>query len=157
MRLLKNALQSLYQATVHSEESMSKVNTSLKKPYRYSALLLAGLFSLSLLAGCSYLEPYKAPLTQGNVMTNESVQLLQEGLTQAQVRELLGPPMGQNAFNPKHWEYIYYTSTENSQTKNLAKHLVLKFDNDNLLNSWKMAEQNVKLKEDDSWLGLGWF
>jgi len=136
---------------------MSKVNTSLKKPYHFTALLLAGLFSLSLLAGCSYLEPYKAPLTQGNVITNDSVKLLQEGLTQAQVRVSLEPQMSQKPFNPKHWEYIYYTSTENSQTKNLAKHLVLKFDNDNLLNSWKMAEQNVKLKEDDSWLGLGWF
>ena len=136
---------------------MSKVNTSLKKPYHFTALLLAGLFSLSLLAGCSYLEPYKAPLTQGNVITNDSVKLLQEGLTQAQVRVSLEPQMGHKPFNPIQWEYIYYTSTENSQTKNLAKHLVLKFDNDNLLNSWKMAEQNVKLKEDDSWLGLGWF
>ena len=136
---------------------MSKVTTTLKKPYHSSAFLLIGLFSLSLLAGCSYLEPYKAPLTQGNVMTNESIDLLQEGLTQPQVRELLGPPMGENAFNPKHWEYIYYTTDKNAHAKNVTKHLVLKFDRDNFLSEWKMTETNVQLKEDDSWLGLGLF
>lgn len=136
---------------------MSKANSTLKKSYRPNAILFAGLFSLSLLSGCSYIEPYKAPLTQGNIMTGESVSLLQEGLTQEQVRELLGPPMGQDTFNPKHWEYLYYTTAENSQTKNLAKHLVLKFDNDNLLSSWTSSDEKVQLRQDKSWLGLGWF
>ncbi|BCN93110.1 hypothetical protein THMIRHAM_08950 [Thiomicrorhabdus immobilis] len=136
---------------------MSKVNSILKKSHRLNAILLAGVFSLSLLSGCSYLDPYKAPLTQGNIMTAESVSLLQEGLTQSQVRELLGPPMGQDTFNPKHWEYLYYTTAANSQTKNLAKHLVLKFDNDNLLSSWTSSDEKVQLKQDNSWLGLGWF
>lgn len=136
---------------------MSKVNSILKNFNRPSSLLLAGLFSLSLLSGCSYLEPYKAPLTQGNIMTQESVSLLQEGLTKGQVRELLGPPMGQDTFNPKHWDYVYYTTAENSKTKKLAKHLVLNFDNDDLLDNWKSNNEKIQLKEDSSWLGLGWF
>ncbi|WP_233993137.1 outer membrane protein assembly factor BamE [Thiomicrorhabdus sp. Milos-T2] len=136
---------------------MSKVNSILKKINRSSSLFLAGLFSLSLLSGCSYLAPYKAPLTQGNIMTQESVNLLQEGLTKGQVRELLGPPMGQDTFNPKHWDYLYYTTAENSETKILAKHLVINFDNDDLLDSWKTSNDNVQLKKDNSWLGLGWF
>lgn len=90
-------------------------------------------------------------------MTQESVSLLQEGLTKGQVRELLGPPMGQDTFNPKHWDYVYYTTAENSKTKKLAKHLVLNFDNDDLLDNWKSNNTNVQLKEDSSWLGLGWF
>ncbi|WP_198525643.1 outer membrane protein assembly factor BamE [Thiomicrorhabdus sp. Kp2] len=136
---------------------MSKTNTSLTSTARSRSIILAGVFSLSLLSGCSYLEPYKAPLTQGNVMTKESLKLLQEGLTQSQVRELLGPPMGQNPFDPSHWEYIYYSSESNSQTKNNAVHIVLKFDNDKLLNSWQEQDQKVTLKEDDSFLGLDWF
>ncbi len=136
---------------------MSKLNF-LKKttsPLRASALI-AGL-AISMLSGCSYLEPYKAPLVQGNVMTQESIQLLQEGLTKSQVRELLGPPMGEHPFNPQHWEYTYYSSIENAQNKEHSLQLVLDFDKDNLLKSWKETEQSVQLKKDDSWLGLGWF
>lgn len=125
-----------------------------KKP-----LYLAAVFSMSLafLSGCSYLEPYKAPLTQGNVMTTESINLLQEGLSKGQVRELLGPPIGQHPFNPNHWEYTYFTTDQNSKTEEHTRHLVLKFDNDQLLQSWKEVKHNVQLKKDDSWLGLGWF
>jgi len=136
---------------------MLKANTSLKKTNHSAGIILTGLLSLSLLSGCSYLEPYKAPLTQGNVMTNESVKLLQEGLTQGQIRELLGPPMGANAFNPKHWEYVYFTTDENANTKNSSTHLVLKFDNDGLLDSWSQSEPKIQLNKDNSWLGLGWF
>ncbi len=90
-------------------------------------------------------------------MTSESVQLLQEGLTQNQVRELLGPPMGENAFNPKHWEYVYYTTDKKAQAQKLTKHLVLNFDNDYLLANWTKTDNHVQLKQDDSWLGLDWF
>jgi len=128
----------------------------LKSPSIRPAFLAAGL-SLSLLTGCSYLEPYKAPLVQGNVMTNEAVQLLQEGLSKSQVRELLGPPLGEHPFNPNHWEYTYYSSIQDEKSKKFSRHLVLKFDKDQLLSSWQETEHNVQLKEDKSWLGLGWF
>jgi len=136
---------------------MSKTNTSFTLLSRTRSLFLVGLLSFGLLSGCSYFEPYKAPLTQGNVMTKESLTLLQEGLTQSQVRELLGPPMGKNPFNPSVWEYIYYSSEINSETKNNTAHVVLKFDKDKLLSSWKEEKPMAQLKKDDSWLGLGWF
>lgn len=136
---------------------MFKNTTSYLFTLRSRSLIFAGILSVGLLSGCSYLEPYKAPLTQGNVMTKESLTLLQEGLTQSQVRELLGPPMGQNPFNPSHWEYVYYSSITNSQSDKNAVHVVLKFDNDKLLNSWKEQAETVALEEDDSFLGLGWF
>lgn len=136
---------------------MFKNTTTYSFTLRSRSLILAGILSVGLLSGCSYLEPYKAPLTQGNVMTKESLTLLQEGLTQSQVRELLGPPMGQNPFNSSHWEYVYYSSLTNSQTNKNAVHVVLKFDNEKLLNSWKEQAETVALEENDSFLGLGWF
>jgi len=136
---------------------MATVNSLFKKSFRSNSIVIATVLSAGLLTGCSYLEPYKAPVTQGNVMTTESVGLLQEGLTKQQVRELLGPPTGANPFNPMHWEYIYYTTISNSKTKDHTRHLVLQFDKDNLLDNWKESNHNVALKEDDSWLGLGWF
>ena len=157
MILQKNAFLIPTKGILHSEESMSKTNNSFTLLSRSRSLFLIGLFSIGLLSGCSYLEPYKAPLTQGNVMTKESLSLLQEGLTQSQVRELLGPPMGQNPFNPEHWEYIYYSSETNSQTKNKRSHVVLTFDKDKLLSTWKEEKEAIDINKDDSWLGLGWF
>ncbi len=119
-------------------------------------ITLSLALSVSMLSGCSYLEPYKAPLTQGNVMTQESVSLLQEGLTKGQVRELLGPPQGQNAFNPNHWEYIFYSSNTELHAES-ARHLTINFDESEMLKDWQASPANIELKQDDSWLGLDWF
>ncbi len=129
------------------------------KPTRpnVKSLTVTLLLSSALLSGCSYLEPYKAPLVQGNVMTAESVDLLQEGLTKNQVRELLGPPMGQHPFNPNQWEYTYFSSEKNDKTAKLSRYLTIEFDNDQLLANWSEKENEVALKQDDSWLGLDWF
>ncbi|QCU89963.1 outer membrane protein assembly factor BamE [Thiomicrorhabdus sediminis] len=131
----------------------AKCKTTLRTLF-IGAFVTAGLASLS---ACSYLEPYKAPTVQGNIMTPESVNLLQVGLTQGQVRELLGPPMGSNPFNPLHWEYIYYSTAETKNKKRVRKHLVLNFDQNKFLSNWKQQDLQVELKEDKSWLGLGWF
>ena len=121
-----------------------------------STTLALGL-SASLLSGCSYLEPYKAPITQGNVVTQESVDLLQEGLSKSQVVELFGPPLGEHPFNPNHWEYTYYSSLSNERTQVYTRHLILKFDDDQYLESWQETPQSIQLNEDKSFLGLGWF
>ena len=118
-------------------------------------LIVLGL-SLSLLSGCSYFQPYKAPLTQGNVMTQEAVSSLQIGLDKNQVRELLGPPLGKDPFNPNNWEYIFYS--ENTELhSDSAKHLVIHFDQDEMLESWAMRDKTIKLKQNNSFLGLGLF
>ncbi len=136
---------------------MLKPKTSLNLKTKILATLLVSGLSLTSLSGCSFIQPYKAPLTQGNLMTAESVNLLQEGLTKQQVRELLGPPTGQHPFMPDHWEYIYYSNVENSKSEEHTIHLAVIFDDDQLLSKWEKKPHNVKLKKDDSWLGLGWF
>lgn len=121
-----------------------------------AATLALALGSVSL-SGCSYLEPYKAPIVQGNVMTQEAVSLLQQGLSKSQVVELLGPPLGEHPFNPNHWEYTYYTNLDDAKTKKYSRHLVLNFDQDQYLDNWKETEHTASVQEDDSWLGLDWF
>jgi outer membrane protein assembly factor BamE len=128
----------------------------INRQIKIKLLGLSLALSASLLSGCSYLEPYKAPLTQGNVMTEESVSHIQEGLTKGQVRELLGPPQGKNPFNPNHWEYIFYSSNSTLHTDS-ARHLIINFDEDEMIKDWKSLPANVTLNQDDSWLGLDWF
>lgn len=118
---------------------------------------VALILSAFILSGCSYLEPYEAPIYQGNVMTEESVKLLQEGLSKNQVRELLGPPHGEHPFNPNHWEYSYYSSIQDEKNQKLTRQLVINFDKDGYLNQWQEIEAAKPLLEDDSFLGLDWF
>ncbi len=133
-------------STIHNLKPASRTGFSI------IFVTLIAVFS----AGCSYIQPYKAPMIQGNVMTIESVALLQEGLTKQQVTQLIGPPLGQHPFNPDHWEYVYYSANASEENQKMSRHLVLLFDEDQLLKSWQKVEPNVQLKKDDSWLGLGW-
>lgn len=117
------------------------------------ALILSLGLSTLILSGCSYLAPYQTPLTQGNVMKQEAIDSLQEGLNKDQVRLLLGPPLAQHPFQPNHWEYVFYTNNPDLHADS-AKHLVIQFDEDNLLKAWAMRDEEVEIEQDKAWLGL---
>lgn len=114
--------------------------------------------SLSTLAvlqtGCSYLEPYKSEIAQGNILTQESVDLLQEGLTKGQVRQLIGPPLGENPFNPNHWEYVFFTTGDNDNLSEVDQHLVITFGDDGMLTSWQKKSIEIQYKKEDKFLGI---
>lgn len=116
------------------------------------SLFFIGL-SLSL-SSCSYIEPYKPGVTQGNILTKENVDLLQKGLTHGQVRQLLGPPMGANPFNPYHWEYLYYSTAVEKRDSEVNQQLIIEFDSNHLLSAWELQPLKVELKEEDKFLGL---
>jgi len=99
-----------------------------------------------LLTGCSFFTPYKAPITQGTIINQEAIKTLQPGLTVGQVRQLLGPPLGQNPFYPRHWEYVFYTTDKNFHP-DAAKHLIVKFDREGYLESWEMVDKEVKIRQ----------
>lgn len=109
-------------------------------------IIFALLFGLAL-SSCSILAPYEAPLTQGTIVDQESLDTLQEGLSKDQVRTLLGPPLGTNLYNPNHWEYVFYT-TDESLHPEAAGHVIVRFDQDAFLASWEVFKQSgVKLDE----------
>jgi len=77
---------------------------------------VAVLFLPPLLAGCSHtpsvqkvVEPYtyKIDIQQGNVVTQEMVAKLRQGMTPAQVRYVMGSPLVTDAFHPDRWDYVY--------------------------------------------------
>lgn len=109
--------------------------------------LVAFGLSVSLLSGCSFLEPYKPTLTQGTVISQEAVSLLQEGLTKDQTRQLCGPPMGESPFNPNHWEYAFYT-TDDSFHPDAIKRLSVQFDADGMIESWTTSDKPVQVELD---------
>lgn len=116
-------------------------------------LLLTLSITSPLMAGCSFLSPYKAPTTQGNVMTKDALANLQEGLSKDQVRLLFGPPLGEHPFNPNNWQYIFYSS-EQARHEKYAKQLTVLFDQDGFVSSWNVKDTNVTVKDEKPLLGL---
>src|SRR5271170_1415242 len=73
-------------------------------------------FLVPLLAGCSHTPSvqsmvapitYKIDLQQGNVVTQEMVAKLRQGMTLPQVRYVVGSPLVTDPFHPDRWDYVY--------------------------------------------------
>ncbi len=69
-----------------------------------SLLLGAALLALS---ACSFLEPYRIPVVQGNVVTREQVGVLRPGMSRIQVRDILGTPLLSSVFHADRWDYVF--------------------------------------------------
>jgi len=67
-------------------------------------------------------KPYKAPIKQGTLIENESLQKLVPGLSKEQVKFLLGTPTIIDTFHTERWDYIYYERVEGrfSQPKRIT-------------------------------------
>lgn len=83
------------------------------RPRRCAALavLIAGMA----VGGCALndpnrsglLEPYRIDLPQGNYLTSESVDRIEEGMSREQVRFVLGTPLLRDLFHPDRWDYVF--------------------------------------------------
>lgn len=58
-----------------------------------------------LLSSCSFI--HKMDIEQGNVYTADTVQKLHKGMTQAQVKNIMGSPILMNTFSDNRVEYVY--------------------------------------------------
>ena len=62
------------------------------------------LFSAVALDGCVY----RATISQGNLLQDEDLEQVEIGMTECQVRFLLGTPMIDDPFHRDRWDYVYY-------------------------------------------------
>ncbi len=82
---------------------------------RWPALILITVIFSTI--GCKgFLNPHKVPIQQGNIVTQEMVNLLQPGMTKKQVKFVLGTPLIVNILNNDQWYYIYTLRLGNGQT-----------------------------------------
>ncbi|MCJ8170702.1 outer membrane protein assembly factor BamE [Atopomonas sediminilitoris] len=72
-------------------------------------IMLAVIGSALALSGCSFSFPgvYKLDIQQGNVVTQDMIDQLRPGMTQRQVRFIMGNPLLQDTFHPLRWDYLY--------------------------------------------------
>lgn len=86
------------------------------------------LLAVALLGGCSALQgftlkPYRMNIQQGNYLEAESVDQLEIGMTESQVRFLIGTPMIADPFNANRWDYVFFFKvgrTRNEVTSRLT-------------------------------------
>lgn len=72
---------------------------------------LPNVVALSLvlsLSGCNALGVYRIDLPQGTPLTAAQAQQIQVGMSQSQVRDLLGTPSISDPMQPNRWDYLYH-------------------------------------------------
>ncbi len=74
-----------------------------RAPGRLGLALLLG----AALSACSFLQPYRVPVVQGNVVTREQVGALRPGMSRIQVRDILGTPLLASVFHANRWDYVF--------------------------------------------------
>jgi outer membrane protein assembly factor BamE len=78
------------------------------------------------LSAC-FVRPYKFDLEQGNVFTVDKIDQIQPGMSEEQVRYVLGTPMLHDVFHTNRWDYIYIDKPNNG--KEIRQHVAIYFDN----------------------------
>ncbi|WP_273430752.1 outer membrane protein assembly factor BamE [Chitinibacter tainanensis] len=82
----------------------------------------------------NFLTPYKLDIPQGNQITMDQLENLKVGMTQSQVRFLLGTPLLVDPFHQDRWEYIY--RDEKSGDVKVNKRFSIIFEN-NMVARWE--------------------
>jgi outer membrane protein assembly factor BamE len=72
---------------------------------------------------------YHAPIQQGNLLDAKDIDQVKVGMTQAQVRYVLGTPMVSDPFSSNRWDYVFYLKL-NSMKQSKKQQFVVYFDND---------------------------
>lgn len=95
-------------------------------------IVLISIFSLT---ACGLLPPaYKVPVAQGNVLEMKQVNQLELGMTESQVKYLVGSPMIRDLYKPNEWLYVFSVIDTNENTvESEVTELILYFDQGQLI------------------------
>lgn len=109
---------------------------------KYQAMQIRVIFYLLItifVASCGI--HYKPDIQQGNVITKEMTDKLKIGMTQNQVRFVLGSPLITDPFHKQRWDY-YYSYKDNNSNKTTVKRLIIHFK-DGKLHEIKQSPDKV--------------
>ncbi len=94
-------------------------------------------FLLILLSGCSSwsnpidrIKPHKIDIPQGNALNQEMLDKLKPGMTQSQVRFILGTPLLIDPFHNNRWDYVHRLEKEGRLVEN--RRVTVVFENERL-------------------------
>ena len=97
----------------------------------------SSLVILLLIFSCSLPRVYEVVVSQGNLIDEDMMEKLEVGMTESQVKYVLGSPLIADTFTPNRWDY--YTSVTQGNKKFTEKKITLYFEDKKLV-SWKGEE-----------------
>ena len=97
----------------------------------------SSLIILLIIFSCSLPRVYEVVVSQGNLIDEDMMEKLEVGMTESQVKYVLGSPLIADTFTPNRWDY--YTSVAQGNKKFTEKKITLYFEDKKLV-SWKGEE-----------------
>lgn len=92
--------------------------------------IIITMFSLLILNACAGI--HIPEVQQGTLLDQVNIDKLKIGMTQRQVRFLLGSPSINDPFQTDRWDYLYTFASSKKSDARQTQHLVLIFDGDTL-------------------------
>jgi len=93
-------------------------------------IIMTCIASLSVTACSRYHLIHKIDVQQGNVITQDEVNLLEPGMSRRQVQYIMGSPMIADVFHQGRWDYVY--RLEPGYGERLEERVTVFFDDDQL-------------------------
>ncbi|RZU98431.1 outer membrane protein assembly factor BamE [Spiribacter vilamensis] len=95
--------------------------------------IIAATIIATLVAGCTSTVDnlpflYKPEIRQGTLIDEEAVDKLRPGMTERQVRYVLGPPTIEDPFTDNRWDYVYEVEPRSADVEAVSRRLTLRFD-----------------------------
>ena len=90
------------------------------------------LLTTMLLAGCSIPKIFQVVISQGNLVDQEMLDKLEIGMTESQVKFVMGTPLISDTFYPNRWDY--FTSVTQGTTTYTNQKVTLYFEDNKLVN-----------------------
>lgn len=98
-------------------------------------LSIISLLMMLMLSGCFIIT--KPTIEQGNILTADKVRELHHGMSEKEVKNILGNPVLVNIFTPNRIEYVYTYQTGNRPR--IEKRITLIFENGRLREYFPMG------------------
>ena len=93
--------------------------------------ILITISFLLLTSTCSLPRVYEVVVSQGNLIDEDMMEKLEIGMSESQVKYVLGSPLIIDTFNSNRWDY--YTSVTQGRKKFSEKKVTLYFKNQKLI------------------------
>lgn len=89
---------------------------------------LTALILILAMSGCVFPGVYKINVQQGNIVTDEELTALSEGMPRSQVHAIMGTPLLLNPVDPSREYYVYTFQRKGGDIK--EQRLIVYYDND---------------------------
>ena len=89
------------------------------------------LITVLLLANCSIPRIFQVVISQGNLVDQEMLDKLEVGMTESQVKFVMGTPLISDTFYPDRWDY--FTSVIQGENTYTNQKITLFFQEDKLI------------------------